>query len=65
MSATETKTRERPLSTRLRKARVALTEEELQFFPKTNSMPDQPKSQWMPSERAAATVARWSPEPDR
>ena len=44
--------REERLSTRLRKARLALTEEELKFFPKTNSMPDQPRSQWMPSEIA-------------
>ena len=57
MSKTQAKTRKARLSTRLLKARRALTTEELQFFPKTNSMPDQPRSQWMPTERALATLA--------
>ena len=56
-SAKTTKTREERLLTRLRQAQRTLTEDELQFFPKTNSMPDQPKSQWMPSEQAAEALA--------
>ena len=35
------------LETRLQKARLALKDEELQFFPKTSSMLDHPKSQWV------------------
>lgn len=57
MSAEKVTAREDRLSTRLQKARLALTEEELQFFPKTNSMPDQPRSQWAPSERPVAALA--------
>ena len=35
------------LETRLQKARLALKDEERQFFPKTSSMLDHPNSQWV------------------
>ena len=57
MSAEKTETREERLSVRLQKARLALTEEELQFFPKSNSMPDQPMLQWTPNHRTSAALA--------
>ena len=49
MTTTTSNEREDSLATKLKKARLALTDEELQFFPKTNSMLDQPKSQWVRS----------------
>jgi len=48
------------LAARLRKARLKLTEEELQFFPRRSSMPDQPQSQWMPTDQAAAAISERS-----
>ena len=54
MSEDKSTRREERLMTRLKKARLGLTEEELQFFPKTSSMPDQPRSHWMPSEKPVA-----------
>ena len=62
MSTEKAKAREERLLTRLQKARLTLTEEELQFFPKTSSMPDQPRSQWTPSERPIAVLADLSQE---
>lgn len=65
MSAEKAKAREERLSARLQKARLALTEEELQFFPTSNSMPDLPRSQWTPSERAIAALAELNPDQER
>ena len=62
MSVEKAKTREERPPTRLQKARLALTEEELRFFPKTNSMPDQPRSQWTSSERSIAALAELDQE---
>ena len=53
MGSAKTKTREERLTNRFEEARRELTDQELQFFPKTSSMPDQPKSQWMPSEQVS------------
>ena len=55
-----TKTREERLLERFQKARLELTEEEIQFFPKTNSMPDQPECQWTPSEQVV-TITHGNP----
>ena len=54
MSSKKAKKRDESVSDRLQKARLKLTEEERQFFPKTTSMPDPPKSNWVPSERHVA-----------
>ena len=65
MSAEKAKTHDERLSARLQKARLALTEQELQFFPKANSMPDQPRSQWAPNERQIAALADLSLDLDQ
>ena len=57
MSTERERAREEHLLTRLKKARLTLTEEELQFFPKTSSMLDQPRSQWTPSAGPVAVLA--------
>ena len=62
MSEDKSRRREERLLTRLQKARLGLTEEELQFFPKTSSMPDQPRSHWVPSEKPVAKLPDWNPE---
>ena len=56
-TGTEEKKQEEHLSARLRKAQLSLTEEELQFFPKTDSMPDQPESQWIPSKSPVVVLS--------
>ena len=56
MTKTTSNEREDSVATRLQKARVALTDEELQFFPKTHSMLDHPRVQWVRSSQALYKV---------
>ncbi len=65
MSSDRRKSSEERTLARLKKAYLELTEEELQFFPKSNSMPDQPKTEWTQGEEPRASPTELNPDQAR